>query len=87
MKYEDLKTSIEALKAIREGKQQELNTGITDELDTVIAALDNYLEKSKEEGEVEVAFALISQALKVMGEAILVATNLAELIRTFFDSQ
>ncbi|MEK6708781.1 MAG: hypothetical protein AAB241_03250 [Pseudomonadota bacterium] len=85
MKNDDLKTSIDALKAIREGKHQELSTSIIDELDAVIQDLESHMGITK--GEVEVPFTLISRALKVMGEAILVATNLAELIRTFFDSQ
>lgn len=85
MKNDDLKTSIDALKAIREGKHQELNTSITDELDAVIQDLENLMGGTK--SEVEIPFALTSRALKVIGEITLVATNLAELIRTFFDSQ
>ena len=85
MKIDELKTSIDALKAIREGMHQELNASITDELDAVIRDLESHLGGMK--GEVEVPFALASRALKVISEAILVATNLAELIRTFFDLQ
>lgn len=83
MKTNELKTSIDALKAIREAMHQELNTSITDELDAVIRDLENHLEGTK--GEVEVPFALASRALKVISEALLVATNLADLIRAFFD--
>jgi hypothetical protein len=83
MKSNELKTSIDALKAIREAMHQELNTGITDELNAVIQDLESHLEGTK--GEVEVPFALTSRALKVISEAILVATNLADLIRAFFD--
>ena len=85
MKTEELKTSIDALKAIREGMHQELNARITDELDAVIRDLESHLEVTK--GEVEVPYALTCRALKVISEVILVATNLAELIRTFFDLQ
>lgn len=85
MKTDELKTSIDALKAIREEMHQELNASITDELDAVIRDLESHLGGTK--GEVEVPFALTSRALKVISEAILVATNLAELIRTFFDLQ
>lgn len=83
MKTNELKTSIDALKAIREAMHQELNTSITDELDAVIRDLESHFEGTK--GEVEVPFALTSRALKVISEAILVATNLADLIRAFFD--
>lgn len=85
MKNDDLKTSIDALIAIREGARQELSTSITDELDAVIQDLESYIGSTK--SEVEVPFALTSRALKVLGEAIFVVTNLAELIRTFLDSQ
>lgn len=85
MKTYELKTSIDALKAIREAMHQELNTSITDELDAVVQDLESHLEGTK--GEVEVPFALTSRALKVISEATLVATNLADLIRAFFDLQ
>lgn len=83
MNIDELKTSIESLIAIREAMHQELNTSITDELDAVIHDLESHLEGTK--GEVEVPYALTSRALKVISEALLVATNLADLIRTFFD--
>lgn len=83
MKTDELKTSIESLKAILEAMHQELNTSITDELDAVIRDLESHLEGTK--GEVEVPYALTSRALKVISEALLVATNLADLIRAFFD--
>lgn len=85
MKNDDLKASVDALIAIRERTRQELSTIITDELDAVIQDLESYIESTK--SEVEVPFALTSRALKVLGEAIFVATNLAELIRTFLNSQ
>jgi hypothetical protein len=81
MKNDDLKLCIEALKALREEKHQELGTSITLRLDQLILKLEECSESNR-----EVPAETRQEAIQVLANAIVLATNLVELIRNLFGS-
>jgi hypothetical protein len=85
MKTDDLMGCIVALRALHAERHQELGTRIADDLEAVIQKLERCV--GTVDGESQVDAGVYKDALEILGRSLVVATNLAELIRQFFDSQ
>ena len=81
MKLNHVRLCIEALTTLRAQKHQELGTGVVEELDAVIQRLECCCEQ--EDSDVEVSPETRSRVLEIVSHALIIATNLAELIRMF----
>lgn len=85
MKNDQLKSCIDALKALRQEKHQELGTGVDVELRTVIKQLEDCLQNNP--NEVEVPHHLSQRALSMLATVLSIVTNATRLIELFFDSK
>lgn len=85
MKYDLLKECVSALAALRARMHEELDASVTAELDDVIFRLERCLETASEEVMVEAE--LRARALEIISKCLNTATNLAEIVRQFFDTQ
>ena len=83
MKIQHVKACIEALKALRDSKHQEISTSMKEELEAVIQDLEHCCEQS--ESEVEISVEQRSRALEILSKALAAATNLNSLVRAFID--
>ena len=83
MKIVHVKACIDALKAIRDSKHQEISTGIRVELEAVIQDLERCCEQS--DSDIEVTVAQRSRALEIISKVLAAATNLNSLVRGFID--
>ena len=84
MKQDLVRLCVESLKQIRAQKHEELDTSTTFELDTVIQKLESCLS---EDEEVTIDPQLSMRTLEIMDRCLSVATNLSELIQTFFNGE
>ena len=85
MKHDLLKECVSALAALRARMHEELDASVTAELDDVILRLERCLESTSEEVSVEAE--LRTRVLEVIVRCLNTATNLAEIVRQFFDTQ
>lgn len=85
MKYDLLKECVNTLVALRARMHEELDTGVTAELDDVIFCLERCLESTSEEVLVEAE--LRTRSLESISRCLNIATNLAEIVRQFFGTQ
>ena len=85
MKHNLLKECVSALTGLRARKHEELDASVTAELDDVIFRLERCLESTSEEVLVEVE--LRARALESISKCLNTATNLAEIVRQFFETQ
>ena len=85
MKHNLLKECVSALKVLRARKHEELDAGVTAELDDVIFRLERCVETVSEEVVVEAE--LRARALENISRCLNTATNLAEIVRQFFGPQ
>ena len=85
MKHDLLKECLSALVALRARMHEELDAGVTAELDDVISRLERCLETAGEEVLVEAE--LKARALEIISKCLNTATNLAEIVRQFFGTQ
>lgn len=83
MKIVHVKACIDALKAIRDSKHQEISTSIKEELEAVIQELERCCEQS--EGDIQITVAQRSRALEILSKVLAAATNLNSLVRAFID--
>jgi hypothetical protein len=83
MKIVHVKACIDALKAIRDSKHQEISTSIKEELEAVIQELERCCEQS--EGDIQISVAQRSRALEIISKVLEAATNLNSLVRAFID--
>ena len=83
MKIVHVKACIDALKAIRDSKHQEISTGIKEELEAVIQEMERCCEQS--ESDIEISVEQRSRALEVISKVLTAATNLNSLVRGFID--
>ena len=81
MKSNHVRLCIEALNALRAQKHQELGASIVEELDAVILRLERCCEQGN--SDVEVSQETQGRVLEIVSHALIIATNLAELIRMF----
>lgn len=81
MKSNNVRLCVDALRALREQKHQELGTSICEEIDAVIQRLERCSEHG--DGDVEVSLETRGRVLEVISHALVIATNLAELVRMF----
>ena len=81
MKLNDVRLCVEALRALRVQRHQELGTSIVEELDAVIQRLEHCCEHDV--SDVDVSAELRGRVLEVISHATVIATNLVELIRMF----
>lgn len=81
MKRDLLEHCVEALKALRVRKHEELGASVTAELDDVILRLECCLETVRDEAWVEPE--LRERALETLSRCLSLATNLAEIVRWF----
>lgn len=82
MKYDLLKECVGTLKVLSARMHEELDAGVTTELDDVIQRLERCLETANDEVMVDVE--LRARALEIISRCLNAATNLAEIIRQFF---
>jgi hypothetical protein len=82
MKRDLLEHCVEALKALRARKHEELGASVTAELDDVILRLECCLEAASIEAWVEPE--LRKRALETLSRCLSLATNLTEIVRWFF---
>jgi hypothetical protein len=80
-----LKECVRALRALRARKHKELDASVTAELDDVIERLEHCLETAS--GEVKVGAELRVHTLETLSKCLNAATNLAEVVRKFFDPE
>lgn len=85
MKSDHLRSCIEALKAFHQEKHHELNTSVSNELQAIIAALDDCLEESVNKRQV--SYETCQKALELMAKGLSVVTNLSALVHQFFHSK
>ena len=83
MKPENLKSCIDALKALRQEMHQEIDTSVMTRLDEVILRLEESLEAGEQ--NVFVSTGTRRMALDVLADAIRLGTNLTELVRLWLD--
>lgn len=83
MKTHHVKACIEALKALRDSKHQEISTSIKEELEAVIQNLERCCEQS--ESDIEISVEQRSRALEIISKVLAAATNLNSLVRAFID--
>jgi hypothetical protein len=86
MKPEDLKLCIEALKALREEKYQEMSVSVDGQLQEAIFHLEKCLAAGGLD-EAEVPSGTRLDTLRVLADVIVVVTNLSDLIRIWTDYQ
>lgn len=82
MKHDLLKECVGALRALRARMHEELDVGVTAELDDVILRLEHCLETASDDVMVEVELRM--RALEAIARCLNTATNLAEIVRRFF---
>ena len=82
MKHNLLKECVDALIALRARMHEELDAGVTAELDDVILRLEHCLETASDEVMVDVELRM--RALETISRCLNTATNLAEIVRRFF---
>ena len=85
MKHDLLKDCVSALAALRARMHEELDAGVTAELDDVIFCLERCLESTSDEVLVEAE--LKTRSLESISRCLNTATNLAEIVRQFFGPQ
>jgi len=85
MKYDQLKSCIDALKALHQDKHQELGTSVSEELKAVVQELEDCLQERTD--EVEVPHRVSQRALLVLAQGLSIVTNLATLVHLLFNSQ
>jgi hypothetical protein len=85
MKYDQLKSCIDALKALHQDKHQELGTRVSEELKAVVQELEDCLQERTD--EVEVPHRVSQRALLVLAQGLSIVTNLATLVHLIFNSQ
>lgn len=85
MKYDQLKSCIDALKALHQDKHQELGTSVSEELKAVAQELEDCLQERT--AEVEVPHRVSQRALLVLAQGLSIVTNLATLVHLLFNSQ
>ena len=85
MKHELLKECVSTLVALRARMHEELDAGVTAELDDVIVRLERCLETVSDEVVVEAE--LRARSLEIISKCLNTATNLAEIVRQFFGPQ
>jgi hypothetical protein len=83
MKYDELKTCIDALKALHREKHQELGTSVSEELKAVVEEMEDCLQERTD--EVEVPHRVSRRALTTLAQALSIVTNLATLAHLFFN--
>lgn len=83
MKPDDLRNSIEVLKALRQEMHQETDAGVASRLDEVILRLEECLEAGGQ--EVWVPTETRYKAIEVLADVILIVTNLSEIVRLWID--
>lgn len=83
MKDELLKECVRALRALRARKHKELDASVTAELDGVITRLERCQETAGD--DVKIGAELRAQTLETLSKCLSSATNLAEVVRRFFD--
>lgn len=82
MKHDLLKECVGALRALRARMHEELDVGVTAELDDVIKRPEHCLETASDEVMVEVELRM--RTLEAMARGLDAATNLAKIVRRFF---
>jgi hypothetical protein len=85
MKTDQLKSCIEALKALRQETHKELGTGVDEELKAVIEQLEDCMRDNKDDAKVP--HHLSQRALSMLASVLSIATNMTRLIQLFFDSE
>jgi len=85
MKHDLLKECVDALIALRARMHKELDASVTAELDDVIQRLEHCLETASD--EVKVGAELRVRTLETLSKCLNAATNLAEVVRKFFNPE
>ena len=84
MKIQHVKACMDALKALRDSKHQEISTSIKEEIDAVIQELERCCGQT--ESDVKISVEQRAKALDVISKVLSAATNLNALVRAFIDS-
>ena len=86
MNAELLQKCIESLNELREHKRKTVEVSVVEELDEVIDQLERLREKAGD-GQIEVDAKLRSRVMHWIDYALMVSTNIGQLIKLYFDAQ
>lgn len=85
MKYDLFKECVGTLRVLSARMHEELDAGVTTELDDVIQRLERCLETANDEVMIDVELRM--RTLETISKCLTAATNLAEIIRKLFSPE